>query len=238
MDPRGEPLATVLGCLAGNFKPPSAGDSGPAGRGKRAHDRAPAGDTIRRSVGTCGTLGHLREIRSSTGRKFMTRVQLEHLIRAAGTIANVDDVVVIGSQAVLGEFPDAPAEFLISDSDLIDSTIGEGSPFQREFGCYAHGVDETTAILPQGWRDRLILVTGQNTRFVRGWWLEIHYLAIAKYAAGREKDLAFTKALARHAMVRREVLEQRLACTLLDPQVRSIIYNRIQADFDAPGRAA
>ena len=48
----------------------------------------------------------------------MTRAQLEHVIRAAG-IANVDDVVVIGSQAVLGEFPDAPAEFLVSDSDQI-----------------------------------------------------------------------------------------------------------------------
>src|ERR1017187_9380205 len=179
----------------------------------------------------------------------MTRLQLEHVIRAAATIADVDDIVVIGSQAVLGEFPNAPAEFLVSNeadvfprghierSELIDGTIGEGSPFQRSFGYYAHGVDETTAILPEGWRDRLILVTGENTRFVRGWclethdlaiakrgWcLEIHDLAIAKYAAGRDKNLAFTKALARHAMVRREVLEQRLACTLLDPQVRSII---------------
>ena len=45
----------------------------------------------------------------------MTRAQLEHVIRAAGTIANVEDVIVIGSQAVLGEFPDAPAELLVSN---------------------------------------------------------------------------------------------------------------------------
>ncbi len=38
----------------------------------------------------------------------MTRVQLEHVIRAAGTIADVDDIVVIGSQAILGQFPGAP----------------------------------------------------------------------------------------------------------------------------------
>src|SRR5688572_32161379 len=131
----------------------------------------------------------------------MKRLQLEHIIRASGMIANVDDIIVIGSQAVLGEFPDAPAELLVSDeadvfpshhperSDLIDGSIGQGSPFQRSFGYYAHGVSETTAILPQGWRDRLILVTGENTRFVRGWCLEIHDLAIAKYAADREKDL-------------------------------------------------
>jgi hypothetical protein len=45
----------------------------------------------------------------------MTRAQLEHIIRAAGTIADDDEVVVIGSQAILGEFPDAPAEFLVSN---------------------------------------------------------------------------------------------------------------------------
>src|ERR1051326_1234747 len=91
----------------------------------------------------------------------MTRADLEHIIRAAGTIADVDDIVIIGSQAVLGEFPAAPAELLVSNeadvfprdhperSDLIDATIGQGSPFQKSFGYYAHGIDETTAILPR-----------------------------------------------------------------------------------------
>jgi hypothetical protein len=74
-------------------------------------------------------------------------------------------------------------------------------------------------------------VTGENTRFVRGWCLEVHDLAIGKYAAGREKDRDFTKALVRHAMVRREVLELRLACTALDPQMRDIVSERIRADF-------
>jgi hypothetical protein len=174
----------------------------------------------------------------------MTRAQLEHIIRAAGTIADTEDLIVIGSQAVLGEFPDAPQELLVSNeadvfprgdpgrSDLIDGTIGEGSPFQRAFGYYAHGVDESSAILPEGWRDRLILVSGENTRFVRGWCLEIHDLAIAKYAAAREKDRAFTKALVRHGMVTRHVLEQRLAATLLDPLARGRISARILSDFE------
>src|SRR5947209_8051384 len=148
----------------------------------------------------------------------MTRSQLEHIIRAAGTIANAEDLVIIGSQAVLGQFPAAPPELLVSNeadvfpsrnperSDLIDSTIGEGSPFQREFGYYAHGVSEATAILPAGWRDRLVLVSGENTRGIRGWCLDVHDLAIAKYVAGREKDRDFTRALARHGLVSREVL--------------------------------
>lgn len=120
---------------------------------------------------------------------------------------------------------------MMLSEDLIDGTIGEASPFQRAFGYYAHGVDESTAMLPEGWRDRLILVTGENTRLVRGWCLETHDLAIAKYAAGREKDLEFTSALTRHAMVDRDVLEQRLASTPLDPEVRSVVSRRIQADF-------
>ena len=40
----------------------------------------------------------------------MTRSDLEHIIRACGTIADVDEIVIIGSRAVLGEFPSAPAE--------------------------------------------------------------------------------------------------------------------------------
>jgi hypothetical protein len=173
----------------------------------------------------------------------VTRAQLEHIIRAAGTIADDDDIVVIGSQAILGEFPNAPVELLVSNeadvypraqserSDLIDATIGEGSPFQREFGYYAHGVDEATAVLPDGWRDRLILITGENTRFVRGWCLEVHDLAIAKYVAWREKDREFTAALARHKMVFREVLCQRLVETRVDAQLRERVSQSILADF-------
>ncbi len=173
----------------------------------------------------------------------MQRSDLEHILRAAGAIADVQDLIVIGSQAILGQFPDAAPEFLVSNeadvfpmlhperSDLIDSTIGEGSPFQRQFGYYPHGVGPETAILPEGWRERLFLVAGENTRFIRGWCLEVHDLAIAKYAAGREKDLDFTSALARHHMVRRETLEARLRATALDPQRRALIHHRIAADF-------
>jgi hypothetical protein len=171
------------------------------------------------------------------------RSDLEHIIRAAGTIADVEDLIVIGSQAVLGAFPDAPPELLVSNeadifprghadrSDLIDATIGEGSPFQNLFGYYAHGVAETTAVLPEGWRDRLVLISGENTRFIRGWCLEVHDLAIAKYVAGREKDLDFTQALVRHRMVNRATLEQRLLATTLEAQLRALTEARMRRQF-------
>lgn len=173
----------------------------------------------------------------------MTRQQLEHVIRASAAIAGVRDIVVIGSQAVLGEFPSAPPELLVSREadvyplehpergDLIDGSIGEGSPFERAFGYYAHGVDDTTAVLPQGWRERLIVVTGENTDQAGGWCLEVHDLAIAKYVAGPPKDLDFTRVLAIHRMTSRQVLTERLAVTRLADEVRQLTAGRISADF-------
>jgi hypothetical protein len=173
----------------------------------------------------------------------MTRADLEHIIRAAGMIVNDDDLIIIGSQSVLGEFPDAPAELRISReadvyprnfperADLIDSTIGEDSPFDRSFGYYAHGVGPETAVLPDGWRERLVLVSGENTRFVRGWCLEVHDLAIGKYVAGRPKDLTFTEALIRCGMLDRNTLESRLASTVVEPEIRELTHHRIARQF-------
>jgi hypothetical protein len=44
----------------------------------------------------------------------MQRSELEHLIRASGEIADDDEIIVIGSQAILGQFPNAPVRLLMS----------------------------------------------------------------------------------------------------------------------------
>ncbi len=92
----------------------------------------------------------------------MTRSQLEHIIRAAAGNAHTTDIVIVGSGAILGTIPDAPAALLQSmnadvfpldrpeNSILIDGAIGERSLFHETFGYYAHGVDETTDVLPPG----------------------------------------------------------------------------------------
>lgn len=170
----------------------------------------------------------------------MTRAQLEHLIRASGVIADDSDIVVVGSQAILGQFPSAPSVLLVSREadvyprnrperwNLIDGTIGEGSPFEEEFGYYAHGVGEETSTLPRGWKDRLILVQNENTRGVRGWCLEVHDLAIAKHVAGRDKDIAYTAELAKHRMTDPVVLAERLEATDIGPEARQVIRARIE----------
>lgn len=175
----------------------------------------------------------------------MTREQLEHLIRAASTIADDDEIIIIGSQSVLGQFPNAPLTLRVSMEadlfplhhpdrwDLIDGTIGEGSPFHETFGYYAQGVGEETAILPSGWRSRLVAIRGPGTRGATGWSLEIHDLLIAKYAAGREKDLAFTQEAIRHRLVREQILEARLSETRLSPELRTLIEARIRRQFRA-----
>lgn len=175
----------------------------------------------------------------------MTRSQLEHIIRAAGAIANDPDIVVVGSQAVLGQFPGAPEALLVSReadvfprtypdrSDLIDGSIGEGSPFEAAFGYFAHGIGESTAVLPEGWRDRLVLVSNPNTAGVRGWCLEVHDLAISKHVAGREKDIDFTGILVRHGMVSKSVLLARLEMTPLDYASKARIRARIESQFAA-----
>lgn len=173
----------------------------------------------------------------------MKRSELEHLIRAAGSIANDSQIVVIGSQSILGQFPDAPASLLVSAeadifplhhpelSDLIDGSIGEGSPFHVLYGYYAQGVDESTATLPRGWRERLVKINNSNTLGITGLCLEVHDLAISKYVAGREKDREFTQELVEKKMVRRNILMDRECDTDLAPEVRKLVQSRVARDF-------
>lgn len=44
----------------------------------------------------------------------MNRAALEHILRAASAIANEREFIVIGSQAILGQYPSAPESLLMS----------------------------------------------------------------------------------------------------------------------------
>ncbi|MCP5519346.1 MAG: hypothetical protein H7A45_19045 [Verrucomicrobiales bacterium] len=170
----------------------------------------------------------------------MQRLQLEHIIRAATGITGAMEFVIVGSQAILGQFPQAPEELLASieadlfsprdpaDSDLIDGTIGEGSPFHQTFGYYAHGVGANTAVLPSGWKNRLVRLENENTGGAAGLCLEIHDLAVSKLVAGREKDLNFLAGLLRHRLVNPESVRQRLAATPLEASRRELGLARLQ----------
>lgn len=112
----------------------------------------------------------------------MRRDQLEHAIRTACQITGQTEVIVIGSQAILGTYPEYKLPHLATRSmevdilpiaddnnttielaDLIVGVAGELSPFEQTHGFSIDGVDLTTAALPEGWRDRLVKVQNANT---------------------------------------------------------------------------
>ncbi|MGI8593956.1 MAG: DUF6036 family nucleotidyltransferase [Solirubrobacteraceae bacterium] len=171
----------------------------------------------------------------------MRREHLEHLIRASADLADDDDIVVVGSQAILGRYPDAPSAMLTSvDGDLyprnhperaiaIEGAIGEGSPFHETFGYYAHGVGPETSKAPGGWEDRLITVSNENTRGARGWCLEPHDLVLSKCVAGREKDWSFLDEALRHRLVDADVLRSRLPLLPLDVEHRETVARSVEA---------
>jgi hypothetical protein len=173
----------------------------------------------------------------------MTRSDFEHLIRAAGAIADDRQLIVIGSHPILGQFPDAPVALLASMeagiypknkqelAEVVDAAIGEGSFFHRQFGYYAQGVGPGTATLPDGWEARLVPIRNANTAGIEGLCLEVHDLAISKYVAGRPKDLEFNRVLATQGMTDRDTLRARLRRTRLKPEPRALVRARIDADF-------
>jgi hypothetical protein len=73
----------------------------------------------------------------------MNREQLEHAIRAACEIAGDNELYIFGSQAILGQYPDATEQLRKSiEVDLtpknkpeaiekIDGALGENSPFHQ-----------------------------------------------------------------------------------------------------------
>jgi len=173
----------------------------------------------------------------------MKRSQLEHIIRAAGTIADDKDIVVIGSQAILATVPLPPPDLVKSieadvfplahpeRSELIDGAIGEASTFHDTFGYYAQGVSPETAVLPASWRARLRKISGPETHGVTGHCLDPHDLALSKYAAARPKDRDFNRVMIQNGYLKRQTLLKLLAEMPLATARRAAIRELIEADW-------
>lgn len=175
----------------------------------------------------------------------MNRLELEHIIRAAGAIVQTDEFIVIGSQSILGGYPNiSNRTILLSEEadlippgddqetrDLIDGSIGEASRFHRTFGIYAQGVSYETAVLPKDWQNRLVPVGGENTRGVIGWCLDPHDLVLAKYAAGRDKDYEFNREVIKEGLVDKNILLKRLLTMTLSESRKKSIQIAISSEF-------
>ena len=174
----------------------------------------------------------------------MNREQLEHVIRAAAANADTNQIVIVGSQSILGAYPEVSHPVLCrsmeadvfplespQNSILIDGAIGERSIFHETFGYYAHGVDPEMAVLPKGWQGRLVPIRNDNTRHCTGWCLEPHDLAVSKLVAGRPKDMEFLGAMKELGMIDRQILAGRLTFTKVDSNLRSVCEARIASFY-------
>jgi hypothetical protein len=153
----------------------------------------------------------------------MNGEQFIHVLQAAAGVVD-DELVVVGSQAILASVDDPPNE-LVRSTELdvyplrdprraieIDRNIGEGSRFHQTFGYYAHGVGPETIVAPAGWQARLIRFEAAPIRrkaaVAVGWCLSLEDLMLAKLAAGRPHDLDFVEESLRADLVSVEELER------------------------------
>ncbi len=175
----------------------------------------------------------------------MKRDELEHVIRAAATVAGENEIVVVGSQAILGQFPEAPDALLFSqEADVyprerpekaieIDGAMGDGSQFHETFGYYAHGVGPETAKAPTGWEGRLVpvrvpLLAGHDAE-ATGWCMEAHDLVLAKLTAGRERDMEFAEEAIRHNIVQPQELLRRVPYLPLDSRHQEYVLSLLES---------
>ncbi len=171
----------------------------------------------------------------------MTRAELEHAIRAACDVADDTEVYVFGSQAILGQFPNAPDELTQSaeadvvpknkpeNADLVDGALGELSQFHETHGFYVHGVSMETAVLPEDWKDRVIAVRNENTNQCTGWCVEGHDLAASKLVAFRDKDRGFVRVLLIERLIDADMLTARISTLAVPPDQRQRLITWVEA---------
>jgi hypothetical protein len=165
------------------------------------------------------------------------KADFDHVIAAAAAICGDTEIVVIGSQAILGSVDDPPDALLRSiEADIyprkeperaeeIDGALGDGSHFQSTYGYYAHGVGPETAKAPAGWEGRLIRTPvprrpGQGGH-VFALCMERHDLILAKCVAGRDRDWEFAEDALEAGVVELDELLRRVEDLPIDADRRT-----------------
>jgi len=158
----------------------------------------------------------------------MNPLQLQRLVDAAEKLLDPDRIVVMGSSAFLGNFPEAasiPQIETSRDVDLLVSpsteenariafeALGQGRTFSKKFGVHADILrPEAAESLPRGWEDRLVPLNRSGIIFC----LDSYDVGIAKLRAGRAKDLSLLSELINFQYLDWNVLEKRLRQTLME----------------------
>jgi hypothetical protein len=188
--------------------------------------------------------------------KFRTREDIERAVRALAREFNTDTVFIIGSQAILMSWPDAPeimrgtpeidaypenariweieearkgGGLPLEASEHIHGLFGEGSPFHGTHGFYIDGVDEGTARLPRGWHTRaMVRRFDVDGRMVKAAAPAPEDLIVSKLARLDDKDKDFVEAYHRTRPLDVQLIEERIVETDLEPAIaeRAVAYLR------------
>ncbi len=156
----------------------------------------------------------------------MTWEQLKILVNAAAKLSGDNEIVVIGSMAVLGSRGRIPDALLTSQEvDLylknkhedeaaslrVERVLGAGTAFAAEWAVWVDTVGPETAKAPAGWRRRLRKRWTEPDK-VCAYFLEEHDLALAKLArAGNPRDIEFVREMLVHNMVSADKLLERVS---------------------------
>lgn len=174
--------------------------------------------------------------------RIMQQGDLERAVRSVARLFDSDEIVVIGSQALLVVHDDVPRELRMSEefdaytadyvdwersnpgeeaSEVINAMLGEGSTFHRTHGFFVDGVDATTAQLVPEWRNRavsrVIEVDGRRVTVVAP---EPNDLVAAKLTRGDPKDISFARICLRQGMVKHDMIRDRLEVLLTGERLR------------------
>lgn len=177
----------------------------------------------------------------------MHRTDLENLVRVVCEALQETQVLVFGSQAILGTFeyyalPEEATRSIEADlvvigdghrqseaADQVDAVAGEWSPYQTRYGVYAQGIERRTAMLSPGWAERLVPLRSERTNYYTAWCLEVHDLCSSKLLANREKDREFVTALLREELLRVSTVRERILATKVDEERKKRALGFLQA---------
>jgi hypothetical protein len=185
-----------------------------------------------------------------------TEDDLQQTVRALAREFKTDTVFIIGSQAIMMSWPEAPPDMRTSPeidaypgnarvweieqagksdeappeaSEHIHGLFGEGSAFHVAHGFYIDGVDEGTARLPSGWNTRAIVKRLEvDGREVKAVAPSPEDIIVSKLARLDDKDKDFVTAYHRARPLDLQLIESRINDAALDPAIaeRAIAFIR------------
>ena len=184
--------------------------------------------------------------------KALRQADLDHAVRAVATILGTDEVVVVGSQAllVLRDDIDRPLRHSLEfdvfapnaltwqadnpdleQSEHLSALVGEGTDFHDTHGFFIDGVDAGTAMLRPDWRSNAIvrMVSDLSGKHIRAVAPHPTDLVSAKLHRADPKDIEFASRCLRLGMTTHADVLQAIRATKADAAITGVAETALRA---------